>query len=218
MSKYLLILVLSILTPVSQAGKRVVMVFGDSLSAGYGVPLERAWVRLLENKLQRQGRRYQVVNASISGDTTQSGLARLPAALAMHRPEIVVLALGGNDGLRGLSVAQIRQNLHAMLVLLEQKKIKVLLVGVRLPPNYGPVYTKQFHQVYSQLGRRHGVRLLEFMLEGVAGYKQYMQPDGVHPNVSAQPLVMENIYKHLEPLLDRTPPQRSSRDGTRAHR
>ncbi len=194
------------------------MVFGDSLSAGYGVPLERAWVSLLEKKLQRQGRRYQVVNASISGDTTQSGLARLPAALAMHRPEVVILALGGNDGLRGLSVAQIRQNLHAMLVLLEKKKVKVLLVGVRLPPNYGPVYTRQFHQVYSQLARQHKLRLLEFMLQGVAGYKQYMQPDGVHPNVSAQPLVMENVYRHLQLLLARIPHHRSARDGTRARR
>ncbi len=177
------------------------MVFGDSLSAGYGIPLQRSWVRLLANRLRQDGYDYHVVNASISGDTTQSGLSRLPAALRLHRPELVVLALGGNDGLRGLPITQIRRNLQAILDLLVRNKVRVLLVGVRLPPNYGPVYTREFQQVYTQLARQYRLRLLAFMLDGVAGYRRYMQADGVHPNVDAQALVFANIYKNLKPLL-----------------
>lgn len=185
-----------------KADKPVIMVFGDSLSAGYGIPLKKSWVSLLQARLDKNKYRYKVVNASISGDTSSSGLSRLPTALVVHKPEIVILELGGNDGLRGLPIEQTKKNLNHMLKILKSKEIKILLVGIRLPPNYGPVYTQTFQMIYKDLARIHKVHLLGFLLEGVAGYKNYMQDDGIHANSEGQPKINNNIWKKLEPLLN----------------
>jgi len=188
-------------TSATVTGKPVILVFGDSLSVGYGVPLERGWVNLLTEKLLKKKYNYKVINASISGDTTQSGLSRLPNAIKLYKPSIIVLELGGNDGLRGLPLVQVKKNLNQMLVMLRNDNIKVLLIGIRLPPNYGPAYTKLFHQLYKDLSKSNNIDLLSFMLEGVAGYEKYMQDDGVHPNTKAQSLVLKNIYQRLKGLL-----------------
>jgi acyl-CoA thioesterase-1 len=196
---YLIVSALCLLTLDVQA--KTIVVFGDSLSVGHGVPLNKGWAFILQQQLQKQKLPYRLVNASIGGDTTSSGVVRLPRALKKHKPVIVVLELGGNDGLRGLSLQQTRQNLDKMIVLIKQKKIKLLLVGIKLPPNYGPAYTEKFHQIYFDLARKHNVPLLPFMLDGVAGYKKLMQEDGIHPNTRAQPLVFNNIWKYLQKLI-----------------
>ncbi len=174
---------------------------GDSLSAAYGIEQSAGWVSLLERRLQQQGYRYRVINASISGDTTSGALARLPRALDAHRPDIVIVELGGNDGLRGLSLSESQKNLAAIIELCRQHKIRVLLVGMRLPPNYGPQYTEKFQQMYPGLSRRYRVPLAPFLLEGVAGNKDLMQPDGVHPRAAAQPIMLENVWRALQPML-----------------
>lgn len=179
----------------------MILVFGDSLAAGYGIDVRDGWVARLGNRLREQGYPHRVVNASISGETTAGGRTRLPEALARHRPAIVVLELGANDGLRGLALTQTRDNLAAMIGLAERAGARVLLVGMRLPPNYGPAYTNGFAGVYGELARERGVALLPFLLEGVALEPRLMQPDGLHPRVEAQPRLLENVWAALVPLL-----------------
>jgi acyl-CoA thioesterase I len=180
----------------------VILVFGDSISAGYGLPrVEQGWVALLQAKLKQQGYGDEVVNASVSGETTEGGLARLPRALSLHHPQIVILELGGNDGLRALPVADMRSNLSRMIDLATAAGAKVLLLGMRIPPNYGPTYTAQFSAVYAGLAQTRHVPVVSFLLDGIALNADLMQADGIHPNPSGQPRLLENVWPALLPLL-----------------
>lgn len=175
---------------------------GDSLSAAYGLRVEEGWVALLQEKLQAQGYGYRVVNASVSGETSAGGLARLPRALELHEPEIVVLELGGNDGLRGLPIAATRRNLERMVHLSQQQRAKVALLGMRLPPNYGPRYNREFEDVFAELARRYRLSSTPFLLEGIALRDGLMQEDGLHPGAKAQPRLLENAWLAIRPLLE----------------
>ncbi len=177
------------------------LVVGDSISAGFGLDTQQGWVDLLDKRLQQQGFGYTVVNASISGDTSSGGLARLPALLAEHRPALVVIELGGNDGLRGQPPQQLQQNLAAMISAARKQGAKVVLLGMQLPPNYGARYNKSFTQVYTDVADVADVPLVPFFLEGVGGQSQLMQADGIHPNAQAQPQLLENAWPVLKPLL-----------------
>jgi acyl-CoA thioesterase I len=183
------------------ARNAVILVFGDSLSAGYGVPPGHGWVDLLAQKIAREGYDFSVVNASVSGETTAGGLARLPRALAMHAPRILILELGANDGLRGLPVAQAQANLEQMITLGETRGARVLLIGMRMPPNYGERYTSAFYAMYGQLAQRHGLALVPFLMASVALQPGLIQADGLHPNERAQPLLLSTVWPTLQPLL-----------------
>lgn len=177
------------------------LVVGDSISAAFGLDSRQGWVALLEERLGEEGLEHSVVNASISGDTSSGGLARLPALLAEHRPELVIIELGGNDGLRGQPVAQLQQNLAAMIELSREAGAQVLLLGMRLPPNYGVRYTTAFAQVFEDLAQQGNLPLVPFFLEGVGGVATMMQADGIHPTAQAQPTLLENVWPTLRPLL-----------------
>jgi acyl-CoA thioesterase I len=182
----------------------VILVFGDSVSAGYGLAhVEQGWVALLQQRLKQQEYVYQVVNASVSGETTAGGLARLPRALSLHQPRIVILELGGNDGLRALPIAQMRTNLARMADLASAAGAKVLLLGMRIPPNYGPDYTEQFRSSYSDLARDKKLPLVPFLLNDIALTPELMQADGIHPNEAGQPRLLDNVWPALKPLLHR---------------
>ena len=177
------------------------MVFGDSLSAAYGISRAQGWVVLLEERLKRERPDYSVANASISGETSAGGRARFDAALERHRPALVILELGANDGLRGLPVAQMKANLGAMIERAQKAGARVLLVGMKIPPNYGPEYVEAFERAYGELAARHKVALLPFLLEGFAEKHEYFQADGIHPTAEAQPLIAERVWKAVRPLL-----------------
>lgn len=177
------------------------LVVGDSISAAFGLDSRQGWVALLEKRLSDEGFDHRVVNASISGDTSAGGLARLPALLAEHHPEVVIIELGGNDGLRGQPPAQLQQNLASMVEQSQQAGAKVLILGMRLPPNYGARYTAAFAQVFGDVAQAYQVALVPFFLEGVGGVPGMMQADGIHPNVAAQPVLFDNAWPALEPLL-----------------
>lgn len=177
------------------------LVFGDSLSAGYGIRVEQGWVSLLAQKIEHEGYGFRVVNASVSGETTDGGLARLPRALAVQKPRIVLLELGANDGLRGLPLAGTRDNLDKMITLMQSQHIAVLLLGLRLPPNYGERYTGGFMSMYQELAASHHIALLPFLLDNVALHDDLMQADGLHPNEKGQPLLLDNVWPKLLPLL-----------------
>ena len=182
----------------------VILVFGDSISAGFGLArVEQGWVALLQTRLKEQGYGYQVVNASVSGETTAGGLARLPRALMLHQPKIVILELGGNDGLRALPIAQMRANLVHMIDLSAAAGAKVLLLGMRMPPNYGPDYTEQFRSCYVEVARDEKLPLVPFLLNDIALSLNLMQADGVHPNELGQPKLLANVWPSLMPLLRR---------------
>lgn len=195
----LLLTSLLLLAPVTQAASTI-LVFGDSLSAGYGIRQEAAWPNLLAKRLQEKRLDYNVVNASISGETTSGGLARLNAALEKHAPRIVIIALGSNDGLRGLPVATIRNNLLLMTDAAQKKQARVLLIGQRLPPNYGG-YADQFQRVFAEVAKARKTALVEFLLEGVATKPMLFQADNLHPTAEAQPLLLDNVWQGLAPLL-----------------
>ncbi|MEB8057824.1 arylesterase [Pseudomonas fulva] len=178
-----------------------VLIVGDSISAGFGLDTREGWASLLQTRLRQEGFDDKVVNASISGDTSAGGQARLPALLAAHTPEVVVLELGGNDGLRGQPPAQLRQNLAAMIDQSRQAGAKVLLLGMQLPPNYGVRYTTAFAEVYKELAKDKQVALVPFFLEGVGGIPELMQADGIHPAQGAQQRLLENAWPALKPLL-----------------
>ena len=187
------------------AADRTLLVYGDSLSAAYGIRPEQGWVALLAQRLQAQGYGYQTVNASVSGETTDGGLARLPRALQLHQPEVVVLELGANDALRGLPLALTRANLEKMVQLAQAAGSRVLLLGLRLPPNYGARYGTQFAAVYPDLARQYRLPLVPFLLQDVALNPGRMQEDGLHPNAAGEPLVLETVWPHLQPLLKKNP-------------
>ncbi|WP_245888735.1 arylesterase [Halomonas denitrificans] len=181
------------------ASRPVVLVMGDSLSAAYGIEQGAGWVSLLQARLDGKAR---VVNASISGETTSGAAARLPDLLGQHRPEIVVLELGGNDGLRGLPPGQMRANLAAMIEQSQAADAEVLLLGIDIPPNYGQAYRDAFTGVFTRLADRHDLPLVPFLLEGVALDEELMQDDGIHPTAEAQPVILENVWPALAPLLE----------------
>ena len=179
---------------------RTILVFGDSLSAGYGIRQNASWPSLLAKRLQERKLDYSVVNASISGETTSGGRTRLEDALNKHSPGIVIIALGSNDGLRGLPVATVRENLQAMTETAQKRKARVLIVGQRLPPNYGPYATK-FHEVFAEVAKAKKTAFVEFLLDGVALTPELFQPDNLHPTAAAQPRLLDNVWRGLEPLL-----------------
>lgn len=174
---------------------------GDSISAAYGMPREAGWVAQLDNRLQARDADYTVVNASISGETTAGALARLPAALEKYQPAIVIIELGGNDGLRGIAIAEFRRNLAALIEKSQAAGAQVLLAGMRLPANYGPQYTEKFFAVYGALAKKYDTALIPFFLEGVALQPRYTQADGLHPNAKAQPVLLNTLWPYLQPLL-----------------
>lgn len=177
------------------------LVLGDSISAAFGLDTRQGWVSLLEQRLAAEGFDYQVVNASVSGDTSAGGLARLPTLLAEHRPDLLIVELGGNDGLRGQPPAQLQQNLAAIIQSARESGARVLLLGMQLPPNYGARYNALFSQVYADVAGAAQVPLLGFFLDGVGGVPALMQGDGIHPNAAAQPRLLDNLWPQLKPLL-----------------
>lgn len=181
--------------------EKSILVFGDSLSAAYGMAQARGWVALLAERLKREHPDYIVVNASVSGDTTSGGLSRIDAALQKHRPSVVILELGGNDGLRGLPVAQMKRNLATMIERSQKAGARVLLVGVTMPPNYGPEYTRRFASAFEELARRYKIPLVSSLMEGFGENAELFQPDRIHPAEAAQPLMLEHVWKELRPLL-----------------
>lgn len=187
-------------SPAHAAGG-VILVLGDSVSSAYGIDVNSGWVQLLQRRLDAQKANYRVVNASISGDTTKGGAQRLPAVLEKHAPKIVMVELGGNDGLRGLPLSETRANLERIIVESQKAGARVLLLGMRLPPNYGPAYSNAFHAIYEELAARHQVARVPFLLEGIGGVEDMMQTDGIHPRAEAQPLMVENVWPYLQPLL-----------------
>lgn len=180
-----------------------IVVLGDSISAGYGLDTEKSWVTLLQQKLNQNKKNYTLFNESISGDTTAGGLARINKALSRHKPEIVLLELGANDGLRGLSPKLMKSNLAKIVKRSQQSGAKVLLLSMRIPPNYGKRYVDMFYKVYPQLAKELNIAYVPFILEEVALVKEMMQKDGLHPNAKAQPIIADKIWAYLQPILEK---------------
>jgi acyl-CoA thioesterase-1 len=205
--KVILSLLLSVFGIVFQAAhaddQPLILILGDSLSAGFGMDAEDSWVNLLEIRLQEQGHSYRILNSSISGDTTQGGLARLPRLLDRYQPEFVIIELGGNDGLRGINPDVTRKNMALMIQKCQQSNAQVLLTGIKLPPNYGMAYLEKFESMYADLANEYGTLLVPFILEGVVFEPGMMQADGIHPSEQGQPVLLENIWKVLGPELGR---------------
>lgn len=187
----------------ANSSKPVILVVGDSLSAGYGVSVDSTWVALLQRRLAEQGYGHRVVNASVSGETTGGARARFPRALEMHQPAIVVIELGGNDALRGLPLKQIRSNLEFLIERSQAAGAKVVLVGMRIPPNYGAAYANGFHALYAELAKQYDVAHVDFFLEGVALDDTLMQEDGIHPSAAAQGKLLENLWPALRTTLQK---------------
>jgi acyl-CoA thioesterase-1 len=184
----------------AQVGPAII-VLGDSLSAAYGMEISQSWPSLLQERLTENGYAYRVFNSSITGDTTQGGLARLPRLLEKHQPDIVVLELGGNDGLRGLPIEVTNQNLSSMIEQSQSAGSKVILAEMRIPPNYGRTYTEKFNSMFTTLTEQYGIALLPFLLQDIALEPGLMQSDGIHPTARAQPLILEQVWIVLQPLL-----------------
>ena len=182
---------------------RTILVLGDSVSAGYGLTIGEGWVSLLQGRLKTQGYGYRVVNASVSGETTTGGLARLPRALSVHRPQIVVLELGGNDGLRGLPLETSRANLEKMIQLSKAAGAQVVLLGMKMPPNYGPRYAQGFERTFAELARKHRLPFEPFFLDKITLVPGMLQADGLHPTAKAQPAMLDSVWPVLKPLLKR---------------
>lgn len=178
-----------------------ILIYGDSLSAGYGIPQHDGWAALLKDKLVKENLNYDVINASISGETTSGGLTRLEATLKQNSPRIIILELGANDGLRGLPVKNMHDNLDAMIQLSKKSGASVLLIGMKIPPNYGLKYTDEFSHTYMKLAKQHKIPLVPFMLENVAAKPELIQQDGLHPNTHGQAIILENIWSELHKLL-----------------
>ena len=178
-----------------------ILVYGDSLSASYGVAKQQGWVSFLQKKLKNHQYQYDVINASISGETTSGGLTRLASTLNRTKPSIIILELGANDGLRGLPIKEMTSNLSEMITLSKKAKVKVLLIGMKIPPNYGPKYTESFNSSYPNLSQQHKVSLVPFMLENIAAKPNLIQDDGLHPNALGQPMMLDNIWPKLQLML-----------------
>jgi len=202
--KILVVALAALLSPhfaTAQAATPVILVFGDSLSAEYGIARGSGWVSLLSDRLRKEGFPHRVVNASISGETTAGGLARLEGNLKKQRPQFFVLALGANDGLRGLPVAQTRKNIESMLALAANAGAQAMIIGIRMPPNYGPDYTRSFDRLFEDIARRRALPVVPFLLEGIAENPSYFQADAIHPNERAQPRILNNVWPTLSQLI-----------------
>ena len=195
---FLVVAVFNLPTTAKAQEKPTILVLGDSLSAGYNIDVEQGWVELLNQKLQQEGYPHTVINGSISGDTTTQGLLRLPTLLEQHDPEIVIIELGGNDALRGTPPNAIKRNLSKLIDTSKRSGAEVLLLGIQIPPNYGQRYAQAFFDNYAQLANEKKVKLVPFFLENVGGNDELMQDDGIHPNVTAQPILLENVWPQLE--------------------
>lgn len=189
------------MAPLALASGGTILVLGDSLSAAYGLPPQSGWVTLLEERLNQRKFNYKVVNASISGETSAGGASRIDGLLRQHRPAVLILALGANDGLRGLSATQLRTNLETIIRAARSRNAKVLLAGMRMPPNFGPTYTREFSAVYAELARAYRTAFVPFLLEGFADRPEYFLADGLHPNAAAQPMILDRVWTALAPLL-----------------
>lgn len=183
-------------------GAPTVLVFGDSLSAGYGIDVDQSWTALLQSRLEAQGYEHRVVNASISGETTEGGLTRIGPALERFEPDLVILELGGNDGLRGFPPQRIRDNIAQIIASSKQAGAAVVLLGIRIPTNYGPRYTRQFEDVYRDVAAELNVPWIEFFMQGVALNDELMQDDGIHPNTEAQPILLDNAWPVIVEALE----------------
>jgi len=202
LARLILLLALTVLAvPASLSAEKTIVVVGDSLSSGYGMAAEQSWVAMLRERLQSEGYGYEVVNASIAGDTSSGGLARLPRLLKAHSPSLVVLELGGNDGLRGQPVDLLRGNLAKMIELAKASGARVVLAGMQLPPNFGQTYTQSLAAVYPDLAKMYDVELVPFLLEGVALHPELMQSDNIHPNAAGQKIVFANMWRLLSKIL-----------------
>ncbi len=202
MIRFLLLLSIIVFGSAIGAKPPVVLVLGDSLSAAYGLAVDQGWVNLLQQKLTQSGYPHQVVNASVSGDTTANGLTRIERALKAHQPDIVIVELGGNDGLRAQSIPMIRGNLEKIIERSRQTGAKIIITGMRLPPNYGSTYVDQFEAIYPDLASKFGSVLVPFFMAGVATRPELMQPDGVHPTARAQEILLDNVWPYLQPQLE----------------
>jgi acyl-CoA thioesterase I len=202
MLRYLILLVCVLCSAgAALASQPVIMVFGDSLSAGYGLAENTGWVALLQRELSRQHLRYSVNNASLSGETTSGGAARIVAALSAAKPEIVILELGGNDGMRGTPLAVVRANLEKMIQAIQKARAQTLLIGVELPPNYGKRYTEKFQALYQDLALRYRLASVPSLMRGFEQNREMFQADGIHPLAQAQPIMLQNVWLGLKPLL-----------------
>lgn len=201
MFKKILFVIIALFT-VSVASGKTLLIVGDSISAGYGVDLSKGWVKLLEQRLKDKHYDYEVINASISGDVTSNGAARLPALLEKYHPAVVIIEMGGNDGLRGTPPKLIQQNLTQMVQQAKQQS-KVLLVGIQLPPNYGELYLERFSAMYPAIANEQQVVLLDSIVKNTGGNADLMQSDGIHPNEAGQPIILNDIWEKLVPLLDK---------------
>ena len=195
------VFVMSLMTLSAWSAEKTLMIYGDSLSAAYGLDINDGWGYLLEQKLKTSHPQWRVVNLSISGETTAGGLSRFPKSIEQHRPELVLLQLGANDGLRGTSLNSMKNNLEQMIVHAKDKNIEVIMFEMMIPPNYGTAYTQRFTQTFHDLGEEHKVSVVPFFLEGVAGDEKLNQEDGIHPTKQAQPTLLSNIWPHLEVML-----------------
>ena len=199
MTRFLFVLIVSLMSTTATA--KSIVVLGDSISAGYGIEVSQGWVQLLQQKLNEKGINYIIHNESISGDTTAGGLARIDRALTLHKPDVVIIELGANDGLRGLPPALIKNNLAEIAQRAQQAGAKVLLLSMKIPPNYGKRYTDLFYTIYPQLATELRIPYVPFILENVALSKDMMQPDGLHPNAQGQPFIADKVWSQLLPLL-----------------
>lgn len=190
-----------LITSAAFAAPKTILVFGDSLSAGYGMPTDAGWVSLLTQRVQSKFAEYQIINASISGETTLGGRNRIRQALQQHRPDLIILELGANDGLRGASIKSIHDNLASIIEICQQNNTLVLLIGMQLPPNYGITYTKKFQAVFTQLAENYQIKLIPFLLAGFGDKHEFFQADGIHPNEMAQHKIVENIWEVLQTML-----------------
>lgn len=200
-SRVSVVLLLLVATPVFSAQK--ILIFGDSLSSGYGIDSSESWVSLLQAKIKQQNIAANIINASISGETTIGGANKIQQTLKLHQPDIILIALGGNDGLRGLQLNEMHANLEKMIKAAIKLKTVVILVGMRIPPNYGIQYTQQFHDTYKDLSQQYQTPLVPFLLDGVGGNPAMMQADGLHPNATAQPTILDTVWVTLSPLLNK---------------
>ncbi|MEJ2317201.1 MAG: arylesterase [Gammaproteobacteria bacterium] len=198
----LMIVLLGLIAPTTASARQVILVLGDSISSAYGIDKEQGWVALLQQRLDSQYPGWQVINASVSGDTTRTGLKRLAPALDAHRPAILIVELGGNDGLRGLPFSEIRESLSGIVETARQSDVQVLLAGIRLPPNYGEAYNSIFTGIYSEVAGKYDISLVPQLMYQVAEKSELMQEDGIHPTAEAQPQLLDNIWVELEPMLE----------------
>lgn len=198
---YLFLLLTIVISHAYSQPKTTILVMGDSLSAGYGIDIEKSWVSLLEKELTKQ-KDIQIINASVSGETSSGGNTRLPALLSEHKPDIVILELGGNDALRGQPLKLLEKNLQSMIDASKKYNAKVLLAGMQIPPNYGARYSNQFKELYPTLAEKNDIALVPFLLEGIGGKAELMQRDGIHPTTEAQPIIVNNVLPELLSVLE----------------